>query len=120
MLSIGDYVIGCVGPAGYGREVTQSVTGPTERIDDDPDAAYTIGAGDVVTIVVAIDDPTTTTIAPTTTTTTLAPTTTGLGAGAGTLPATGTSSGTNTWMALLALGLIGAGGSLMMVRHRGA
>ena len=117
MLPIGDYVIGYVGPAGYTREVTQVMQAPTEQITDDTDAEFTIVQFDVVEINVAIDDPTPpTTTTTTTTTTTLAPTTTAQAI----LPATGTSSTANGWMALVALLLLGTGSGLLMVRRRPA
>lgn len=125
MLPIGDYVIGYVGPAGYTRSVTKTVEPIlSERITDDPDAAFTIDSNVINRIAVAIDDPTpatTTTLAPTTTpaptTTTLAPTTTALAAGAGTLPATG-SGHANEMLALIAGLLVIAGGGLLAARRR--
>ena len=147
-LPIGDYVIGYVGPTGYTRTVTQTVTAPPvidgEQIVDDADASFTLGAGDLVEIAVVIDDPTptttttstttttttTTTVPPTTTApttaapTTAAPTTVGIvttssiDAAGVTLPQTGTSSSTNRTVALLATSLIGFGGVMLTARRR--
>jgi len=114
MLPTGDYAIGYTGPDGYTREITQTVTAPVEKVTDDPDANFTMSAGDLVEIVVAIDDPTPTTT--TTTTTTTLVTTTSIDAGVVTLPQTGSSESNQ---ALLALALVGAGGALLLVRRRG-
>ncbi len=118
MLPIGDYVIGYIGPDGYTREITQSVSlVVTEKVTDDADAAFTAAFGEVVEIEVAIDDPAP---EPTTTTTEPATTTTVFDAGAGTLPPTGASSETNTTIAVLAFALIAAGLALVGVRRRTA
>ncbi|CAE7940300.1 unnamed protein product, partial [Symbiodinium sp. KB8] len=51
MLPIGDYVIGYIGPDGYTREITQSVSlVVTEKVTDDADAAFTAAFGEVVEI----------------------------------------------------------------------
>ena len=118
MLPIGDYVIGYIGPDGYTREITQSVSQMiSEKVTDDADAAFTAAFGEVVEIEVVIDDPAP---EPTTTTTQPATTTTAFDAGAGTLPPTGASSQTNTTIAVLALALIAAGLALIGVRRRTA
>ena len=118
MLPIGDYVIGYIGPDGYTREITQSVSlVVAEKVADDADAAFTAMFGGVVEIEVTIDDPAP---EPTTTTTQPATTTTAFDAGAGTLPPTGASSETNTTMAATALALIAAGLALVGVRRRTA
>lgn len=118
MLPIGDYVIGYIGPDGYTREITQTVSQlVAEKVTDDADAAFTAAFGEVVEIEVAIDDPEP---EPTTTTTQPATTTTAFDAGAGTLPPTGASSQTNTTIAVLAFASIAAGLALVGVRRRTA
>jgi hypothetical protein len=125
-LPIGNYELGYIGPNGYTRTVTQTVTpNPTERITDDPDAAFTISTANDVALAITIDDPvpvtttttttTTTTVAPTTT---LATTTTALGAGGITLPATGPSSRETSTLAVTALALVLVGASMVLVRRR--
>lgn len=111
---IGDYVVGEVGPDGYTRTVTQQIALPTEQLTD-TEASFTLEAFAQVEVNVASDDQaTTTTVAPTT----VGPTTTDLGAGVATLPATGSSDNTSTLAAMaVALLLLGLGATTLARRR---
>jgi hypothetical protein len=131
MLPPGDYTLGYTGLPTYTDSWTQTTTPPmiptaidTQAIiTDDPDAAFTIVTGGLVSIDGVFDDPppatttttttTTTTIVPATTTTTslvipIAPT----------LPETGASAAANARIAMVAVGLIAAGGALVIAVSR--
>lgn len=117
----GDYTIGYAGPAGYSREITQTVTNPVLTaeqaiVTDDPDAAFTIVTGGLVEIDIAIDDPVPATTTTTSTTTTT--TTTTIALLAPTIPATGTSGTANAQIAAVALGCVVAGGLLVIATTR--
>ncbi len=124
---IGQYTVGEVGPDGYDSTVSRTVTTETFPVEalPDEDATFDLDILTQVDITIASDDQptTTTTIAESTTTagpTTTAglqTTTTAFDAGAGTLPATG-SSQRNASIALLAFGLVLFGAAAVLATRR--
>jgi hypothetical protein len=135
----GRYYVGESGPDGYMTSVVCDITPgddpvPPEQPDeiiDTPSAAFDVSLGGeadcTVTNVAAPSTSTTSTSTPTTAgpTEPSAPTstivsTTAFDAGSATLPATGTSSGTNRSIAVMALTLMGIGGAMVVVRRRQA
>lgn len=115
---IGQYTVGEVGPDGYESSVSRTIiTIATEALPD-PEATFDLEFLTAVDITVASDDqPTTTTTTAEPTTTVELTTTTDFGAGAGTLPATG-STQRNANIALVAVGLVLFGAAALVATRR--
>jgi LPXTG-motif cell wall-anchored protein len=119
LVPIGEYTVGVSGPTGYTHTVVVTVENlPTEQLVAAA-AMFTLGSFQTATVVITSDDDppppttTTTTLAPTT----LAPTTSVLGAGAGTLPATGPDD--RVWnSALIAAVLLALGGATIFATRK--